>query len=255
MNLLDRLKAAFCGDAAASALRPLANDFNLTTLADTYRSDKGSIAQHPHNYTLLYDMILGPRRAAIRNMVEIGLLVGGPEVGRDADRATGDLPSVKMWLDYFPQATVHGFDISDFSFFSHPRFRFVRGDSGVAADLEKLVADGQGYDFIIDDGSHASFHQQLAFQTLFPHLAPGGIYIIEDLHWQSPAYEDRLPSTITTTALIDHWFQAGTFPEMQCPELASLPALAEHINFAFLVNQPFTNHHRIVKVAVIQKKF
>jgi hypothetical protein len=236
-------------------LRPLTADFNLTQLADAYGSDKGSVAQHPHNYTLFYDMLLGPRRESVRNMIEIGLLVGGPEVGADADRVTGNLPSVKMWLDYFPNATVHGFDISDFSFFSHPRFRFTRGDSGVAGDLGKLVAQGERYDFIIDDGSHASFHQQLAFQTLFPHLAPGGLYIIEDLHWQSPAYEDKLPPTITTAELFDHWFQNRCFPEMRCAELAALPALADQINFAFLVNQPFIGAERRVKVAVIQKKF
>lgn len=187
-------------------------------------------------------------------MIEIGLLVGGPEVGVSADRATGNLPSVRMWLDYFPEATVHGFDISDFSFFEHPRFRFVRGDSGVAADLERLVADGRRFDFIIDDGSHASFHQQLAFQTLLPHLEPGGLYIIEDLHWQSPVYEEKLPPTMLTAELVDHWFRTREFPPMRCEELAGLPALARQINFAFLVNQPFVGH-RQVKVAVIQKAF
>lgn len=245
MKLFGRRKAA---------LKPLTAAFNLTQLADGFGSDKGSVAQHPHNYTLLYDMLLGPRRESIRNMIEIGLLVGGPEVGADADRPTGNLPSVKMWLDYFPNAVVHGFDISDFSFFEHPRFRFTRGDSGVAADLERLTARGESFDFIIDDGSHASFHQQLAFQTLFPYLAPGGIYIIEDLHWQSPVYEDKLPSTVTTAALFDYWFQYGRFPEMRCAELEALPELADQINFAFPVQQPFTEH-RLVKVVVIQKKF
>ncbi len=257
MSLLERLKSALGGKRRAidTALRPLSSDFNLTRLADAYGSDKGSVAQHPHNYALLYDMLLGPRREAIRNMIEIGLLVGGPEVGIDADRPTDNLPSVKMWLDYFPKAIVHGFDISDFSFFTHPRFRFTRGDSGVASDLAKLVARGERYDFIIDDGSHASFHQQLAFLTLFPHLEPGGLYIIEDLHWQSPAYENKLPPTITTAELVDHWFQTSTFPAMRCEELAALPALADQVNFAHLVNQPFTINDRWVKVAVIQKKF
>ncbi len=250
MSLFGRWKRA-----QRTELPPLTSDFNLTSLADTFGSDKGSVAQHPHNYTLLYDMLLGPRRESVRAMIEIGLLVGGPEVGIDADRPTGELPSVRMWLDYFPNAVVHGFDISDFSFFEHSRFHFTRGDSGVAADLEKLVARGERFDFIIDDGSHASFHQQLALQILFPHLAPGGIYIIEDLHWQSPAYEDKLPPTITTAALIDHWFQTGRFPDMHCVELAALPRLADQINFAFLVNQPFAQHQRLAKVAVIQKKF
>ncbi|WP_052730277.1 hypothetical protein [Sphingomonas sp. SRS2] len=135
-----------------ASTRKLAPDFNLTTLAARYRSDKGSTGSLPHNYTLLYDMLLGPRRDSVTRMLEIGLLVGGPEVGADADRATGDLPSVRMWLDYFPKAIVHGFDISDFSFFTHPRFRFTRGDSGIAADLQAVAARGERFDFIIDDG-------------------------------------------------------------------------------------------------------
>jgi len=250
-----RARSLFSGKGGSAPIRPLAPDFNLTVLADAHGSDKGTIAQHPHSYTLFYDMLLGPRRALVRNMIEIGLLVGGPEVGLPADRPTGQLPSVRMWLDYFPEAMVHGFDISDFSFFENPRFRFVRGDSGIVSDLEKLVEDGRRFDFIIDDGSHASFHQQLAFQTLFPHLEPGGLYIIEDLHWQSPVYESQLPPTCLTSELIDHWFQSGRFPEMRCEELAGIPALADQINFAFLVNQPFFGPERRVKVAVIQKKF
>lgn len=255
MSLWNCVKGLLSGKEPAPAIAPLAPDFNLTVLADRYGSDKGTRAQHPHNYTFFYDLLLGSRRESVRNMLEIGLLVGGPEVGASADRQTGKLPSIRMWLDYFPQAMVHGFDISDFSFFEHPRFRFTRGDSGVAADLEKVVAGGQRFDFIIDDGSHASFHQQLAFQTLFPHLEPGGLYIIEDLHWQSPAYETQLPPTMLTAELFDHWFQTRQFPPMRCEELAALPALADQINFAFLVNQPFIGAERRVKVAVIQKKF
>jgi hypothetical protein len=43
---------------------------------------------------------------------------------------------------------------------------------------------------IIDDGSHASFDQQMTFRELWPLLADGGWYFIEDLDWQPPG-EDR----------------------------------------------------------------
>ena len=51
-----------------------------------------------------------------------------------------------------------------------------------------------------------SFHQQLAFKVLFPKLTPGGIYIIEDLHWQSPFFEDQLPSVPKTGIFFDAFF-------------------------------------------------
>jgi hypothetical protein len=41
-------------------------------------------------------------------------------------------------------------------------------------------------DVIIDDGSHASFDQQMTFREFFPLLADGGWYFIEDLDWQPP---------------------------------------------------------------------
>lgn len=45
-------------------------------------------------------------------------------------------------------------------------------------------------DVIIDDGSHASADQQMTLAELFPLLADGGWYFIEDLDWQPPG-EDR----------------------------------------------------------------
>ena len=180
---------------------------SLTDLANASGSDKGTSGHpSPHHYTRIYDMLLQPHRHSLTNMLEIGLMAGGPEVGGDVDRVVRTAPSVDMWLKFFPEAQVRGFDISDFSWVEHPRFTFVRGDSGAASDLEKAAALGP-FDLIIDDGSHASFHQQLAFKVLFPKLRPGGLYIIEDLQWQSPYYEDQLPTTHKTSDVIDNWFK------------------------------------------------
>jgi hypothetical protein len=53
---------------------------------------------------------------------------------------------------------------------------------------------------IIDDGSHASFDQQLTLREFFPLLADGGWYFIEDLDWQPPG-EDVAKITLTKTLL------------------------------------------------------
>ncbi|WP_020205090.1 hypothetical protein [Cupriavidus sp. WS] len=226
----------------------------LTDLANAFRSDKGTIHPEPHSYTLVYDMLLQPRRHSVRRMLEIGLCAGGPEVGADPQRRPPDAPSVRMWLSYFPAAQVHGFDISDFSFFEHPRFEFSRGDAGVERDLLAAVHGREDYDLIIDDGSHASFHQQLAFKCLFPRLRPGGLYIIEDLHWQSPYYEHALPPAPRTAELFDHWFHTRTFPPARCAELEGLGALAADIDFAFTLTQPFVPASP-PKLAIVQKRW
>jgi hypothetical protein len=227
---------------------------SLTDLANASGSDKGTAGHpSPHHYTRIYDMLLQPHRHSLTNMLEIGLMAGGPEVGGDVDRVVRTAPSVDMWLKFFPEAQVRGFDISDFSWVEHPRFTFVRGDSGVASDLEKAAALGP-FDLIIDDGSHASFHQQLAFKVLFPKLRPGGLYIIEDLQWQSPYYEDQLPTTHKTSDVIDNWFKTGELPQFSAPELGGLQELGADIAFATVFNQPFSHEAVYPKMAVIHKR-
>ncbi len=107
---------------------------NLTDLADHYGSDKGSTK---HRYTELYHMLFLPYRQRKITFLEMGLLIGGPEHGISKDRETRDLPSIRMWLDYFPKAQIIGMDVSDFAWFEHERFSFRRcdmdSDRGTAA--------------------------------------------------------------------------------------------------------------------------
>jgi hypothetical protein len=174
---------------ASSLARPIssaAEEMNLTDLADRYGSDKGSIK---HRYTELYEMLFRPFRGRAIHFLEMGLQIGGPEHGESADRQTTDLPSVRMWLDYFPKARIHGLDVSDFSWFVHERFAFHRCDMDARENIAVTAHGLPDFDIIIDDASHASHHQQFGFLELFPKLASGGLYILEDLRWQPEAYE------------------------------------------------------------------
>ncbi len=53
------------------------------------------------------------------------------------------------------------------------------------AALNKIVADNfsGGLDMIIDDASHFLGNTRASFEILFPHLRPGGLYVIEDYTW------------------------------------------------------------------------
>ena len=164
----------------------------LTELANRFGTDKGTKHGHAHHYTLVYDALFEPLRVKPVRVLEIGLLIGGPEHG-DFARQVTTAPSVLVWLDYFTKGVVYGFDYSDFSHLASERFRFVQGDCGSENDLERLACLVPKHDIVIDDASHASYHQQLVFRYLFPRLKPGGMYIIEDLFWQSPVYEAELP--------------------------------------------------------------
>ncbi|MEM7076329.1 MAG: hypothetical protein AAF484_14645 [Pseudomonadota bacterium] len=180
---------------------------NLTDLADRYGSDKGSTK---HRYTELYHMLFHPYRQRTFSFLEMGLLIGGPEHGNSPDRETNDAPSVRMWLEYFPNADIHGLDVSDFSWFEHDRFTFHRCDMG---DRAQIAAAADQIDpapeIVVDDASHASHHQQFAFLEIFPRLPSGALYVIEDLRWQPDMME--IDGYTKTAALFRSWLNARSF--------------------------------------------
>ena len=174
-------------------------------MADRYGSDKGPSVFHAHKYTFLYDLLFYSLKNKYIDLLEIGLARGGPEGGGPVDR-TVESPSVRMWLEYFKKGRIFGFDISDFSHLKNKRFKFIRGDVGIESEVSKILDVQPCFDIIIDDASHASYHQQLAFKVLFGSMKDSGLYIIEDLHWQSPYYETVLPNVPKTAEMLDAYF-------------------------------------------------
>lgn len=184
-------------------------ELSLTNLANLHGTDKGTLVGNKHAYSCIYDIIFRGWRNQPVNLMEIGLNIGGPELGYQPDRQVTGAPSLSMWLDYFPSGKIHGVDISDFSMYQNDRFDFYRADCGNVDDLKKVAQDAPACDFIIDDGSHASYHQQLTLLSLFPALKEGGFYIIEDLHWQPDDYECTLPSVPLTKKLLTTLVETG----------------------------------------------
>jgi hypothetical protein len=171
------------------APEPWPND-ELTRLANQYNSDKGTTFSCAHGYTRIYQAILAPARQSALRMAEIGLLHGSTQAEGPEAIAKHGCPSLRMWADYLSQAEIHGFDIVDFTSFASDRIKISRGDQGNRDDLKRFGQGAGGeFDIIIDDGSHASHHQQIGLGTLFPYVADGGFYIVEDLHFQPAELE------------------------------------------------------------------
>lgn len=221
---------------------------NLTDLADKYGSDKGS---RRHRYSELYQMLFLPLRGRKINFLEMGLLIGGPEHGVDADRETGDLPSIRMWLEYFPKAQVHGLDVSDFSWFDDPRFKFHRCDMDERDNIEAAASAMPDLDVIIDDASHASHHQQFGFLELFGKLKSGGLYIIEDLRWQPETFE-RQGFTKTHTLFYEYQ-KTGIFTHSDADLADELNALRADMSGVFMFQHQFDKRRRD-QVVVIHKR-
>ena len=221
---------------------------NLTDLADKYGSDKGS---KKHRYTELYQMLFLPYRNRKINFLEMGLLIGGPEHGIDADRKTNDLPSVRMWLEYFTKAHIHGLDVSDFSWFKHDNFTFYRCDMDTQENIAQAAKSMPDMDIIIDDASHASHHQQNGFLELFPKLKSGGLYIIEDMRWQPDMMEK--PGITKTGELFYNYQVNGVFAHSDPDVAAALNALRHDISGCFVFQAGY-NRRKRHQVAVIHKR-
>ena len=167
------------------------NEFSR--LAARFNSDKGF---GRHGYSRIYDTLLAPLRQQPVTVLELGLLQ------HNVQRAIGgtaftDAPSLRMLAEYFPKGRIFGFDIQDFSGFRHERCTVFRGDQAERRDLQAFLeaAGVEAFDVIVDDALHASRHQQVSMGVLFERLKPGGLYFVEDLHYQPEGFEaptDRL---------------------------------------------------------------
>tara|TARA_E500000331_G_C17059623_1_gene627621 strand:- start:122 stop:826 length:705 start_codon:yes stop_codon:yes gene_type:complete len=129
-------------------------------------------------YTDLYAPLFDGIREDVTKVLEIGV-----ETGR----------SHRLWLEYFPNATIYGFDI--FTYGSEELHRLqkgnpnldrsvmFKGDQERVDDLEEFLSlHGDDFDIIIDDGGHTMRQQQISMGVLFQAVKSGGHYIIEDLH-------------------------------------------------------------------------
>ena len=167
--------------AVAAAMWPILGAMtqrskDLSELAARFGSDKwGGRWYTPH-----YQKHFEPYRELPVKVLEIGI------GGYDAIDAGGE--SLRMWKHYFRRGLIYGLDIFTKTGVEESRVGVVQGDQGDEEFLDSLGRDLGPFDIIIDDGSHMSHHVLASFNALFPHVKPGGIYVVEDLgtaYWPS----------------------------------------------------------------------
>lgn len=138
-------------------------------LVDLFANASEALVHKWHHYIPLYDRYFGAYRGKPLRFLEIGVSQGG---------------SLAMWRRYFgPQAVIFGIDISpDCAVFDGQAGQVRIGSQDDPAFLARVVAEMGGVDIVLDDGSHQMPHIRASLAALFPLLAEGGIYMIEDLH-------------------------------------------------------------------------
>lgn len=140
---------------------------NLNVFADQggYNTDK---VDGKHNYLKVYNDYFASIKDLEMKILEIGV---------------GEGESVRLWSDYFVNSEITAIDIvPEKKKYEIPGTRILIGSQSDSDFLVNTVVDGRKFNIVIDDGSHKSDDIIMSFLTLVHHMAPGGIYVIEDLH-------------------------------------------------------------------------
>lgn len=94
----------------------------------------------------------------------------------------GNGDSVKFWENYFKNGNLYFLEMnfSPIEYFSD-RSLYLWTNLNNSQDLEgAILKTGCDFDVIIDDGDHTANQQTVSFQTLFPYVKKGGIYLIKN---------------------------------------------------------------------------
>lgn len=146
------------------------------SLEALYYQHEGKVADKWSAYLREYDRILTEYRHRPVRLLEIGVQNGG---------------SLEVWARYFQRAeAILGCDINpdcERLRYEDPRIGVFVGDANSDEVQQRILERTRQLEIIIDDGSHRSGDILRSFARYFPHVANGGVFIIEDLHcsyWQ-----------------------------------------------------------------------
>jgi hypothetical protein len=114
----------------------------LKLLVDNERTDKNTV----HSYLDLYEHLFADKKETAKHILEIGIANGG---------------SIKLWKDYFTNATIHGINIIK----NNKTWHDIESDenitlyTGVDAYNKDFIMNtflnkNMKFDIIIDDGPH-----------------------------------------------------------------------------------------------------
>ena len=136
---------------------------DITELCKQNHTDKHR-GEFPHSK--LYDTLFASFRDQPICLLEIGINRGG---------------SIPVWEQYFPNAKLLMVDINPISLLrTTDRTKIELVDQSDAEALKNYADNNGPFNIIIDDGSHLTGDQIITFETLWPYILPGGVFVIED---------------------------------------------------------------------------
>lgn len=157
----------------------------LCDIAFKYRTDK--CPKLGLSFTPFYYQLFKDKSKEVKKVVEFG--VGYPKsMFKVKDYLTG--ASLYMWREFFPNAQIFGVDISKEAQVKDDRIKTFVCDQMDGEKVQKIMKKiGYDIDLFVDDAAHWVETQVYLFQTVYPLLKEGAIYVIEDV--RSPRHLRR----------------------------------------------------------------
>lgn len=145
----------------------------LNELANKYGSDKGDAHHEAHSYADIYEKLLSEFDPEKLRLLEIGVY---------DHRFPGASP--RMWREFLPKAQLFGIDINPaaLTLERETGMKIFLANQGEPTSQQVAMSQIGQVDVVVDDGSHFLNHISLSLQIIWPYVAPGGYYIVEDLH-------------------------------------------------------------------------
>jgi hypothetical protein len=147
---------------------------SLIDIIDNSNTDKNTT----HSYLELYETLLNNKKESAKNVLEIG-------IGDFGEKNGG---SIKLWRDYFTNATIYGLDILP----THRILDELLLDKRVVLYTETdaynetffnqhILNKNIKFDFLLDDGPHTLDSMKIFIKLYSQIMAEDGILIIEDI--------------------------------------------------------------------------
>jgi hypothetical protein len=137
------------------------------------RHKNGTDRASNHNYSEFYANIhTDEERQNVKLLMEVGIADGS---------------GMLAFRELYQAATIVGLDKENCACERGPRLEFHVGNQRNQADCERAAA-GRLFDVIVEDAYHSTENTLLTLFWLWPFVAPGGLYIVEEWadicsHW------------------------------------------------------------------------
>lgn len=118
-----------------------------------------------------------------RNVVELGIAEGGSTAWLALELAPAKLIAVDIATDRLT-ALDDLIATRGLGEVVRPHWGVDQADRAALGALVDAELGGEPLDLVVDDASHLLGPSRSSFETLFPRVRPGGLYVIEDWSWE-----------------------------------------------------------------------